>query len=276
MPQPAAGAPEVSMAAFQRDFVAALFAPPSQCAPSMAQLASQPAFAVYRNTVMKGCIDALEANFPTVARLVGTEWFRATAALYVASDPPTDAALQRYGGGFAAFLQHFAPAAGLVYLPGVAALDTLWRQAHGAADAKAVDPAWVSGHSVDAVGALVLRPHPAARWAWFDAQPIYSIWERNRRLDDTAAELRWQGEGALLTRPHDTVTWQPLDQAGCAFLDACAAGHTLAQASEQALAVAEMPGRASQAAPWTDIATLFARLLRAGALVSEPTQPAPH
>ena len=36
-------------------------------------LAAQPAFAVYRNTVMKGCVDALEANFPTVARLVGEE-----------------------------------------------------------------------------------------------------------------------------------------------------------------------------------------------------------
>ena len=130
---------------FQDTFAAALFErgahPHTGDDAWMATLQAQPGFAVYRNTVMKGCIDALEANFPTVARLVGIEWFRATAALYVASDPPTDAALQRYGGGFAAFLQHFAPAAGLVYLPGVATLDILWRQAHGAADTKAVDPA---------------------------------------------------------------------------------------------------------------------------------------
>ena len=29
------------------------------------------AFAVYRNTVLKGCIDALQANYPTVGQLVG-------------------------------------------------------------------------------------------------------------------------------------------------------------------------------------------------------------
>jgi len=31
---------------------------------------------------MKGCVDALEANFPAVARLVGKEWFRAAATEY--------------------------------------------------------------------------------------------------------------------------------------------------------------------------------------------------
>jgi hypothetical protein len=33
--------------------------------------ARQPGFAVYRNTVLKGCIDALQANYPTVHALVG-------------------------------------------------------------------------------------------------------------------------------------------------------------------------------------------------------------
>ena len=56
---------------FQDAFAHALFAPETESAPEVRALAAQPAFAVYRNTVMKGCIDALQANYPAVARLVG-------------------------------------------------------------------------------------------------------------------------------------------------------------------------------------------------------------
>ena len=41
----------------------------------IATLTAQPGFAVYRNTVMKGCVDALRANFPTVERLVLVGFF---------------------------------------------------------------------------------------------------------------------------------------------------------------------------------------------------------
>ena len=95
---------------FQDAFAQALFAPGAVTNPAVRQLAAQPAFAVYRNTVMKACIDALEANFPAVARLVGSEWFRAAAALHVAASPPRDGRLLNYGEGFADFLQGFEPA----------------------------------------------------------------------------------------------------------------------------------------------------------------------
>ncbi len=146
---------------------------------------------------MKACIDALEANFPTVARLVGSEWFRAAAALYVNAEAPRDGRLLHYGSGFADFLHSFEPAAELVYLPGVAQLDTLWREAHVAEDAPAADAAWVARQSPEQMAALSLRPHPAARWAWFDDQPVFSIWERNRARGEVTDELAWKGEGAL-------------------------------------------------------------------------------
>jgi hypothetical protein len=67
------------------------------------ELPAPPAFAVYRNTVMKGCIDALQANYPAVARLVGEEWFRAAAAVYARANPPRVPMLAEYGEGFASF-----------------------------------------------------------------------------------------------------------------------------------------------------------------------------
>ncbi|WP_076997122.1 DNA-binding domain-containing protein [Variovorax sp. KK3] len=243
---------------FHDAFAHALFAPDTVDDPAVQALVAQPAFAVYRNTVMKGCIDALEANFPAVARLVGSEWFRAAAALHVAGHPPRDGRLLVYGDDFAAFLQAFEPAAGLSYLSGVARLDALWREAHAAGDAASLDTAWLARHEPDALAALVLRPHPATRWAWFDDQPVYSIWARNRSAAPDESELAWRGEGALMTRPFDSVNWCGIDQPACAFLDACAGGEPLAAAAERALAVDAD----------ADIAALLASLLRAGAFTT--------
>jgi len=104
-----------ALARFQDDFAHALLAPAGRLVttipPEMAALAAQPAFAVYRNTVMKGCIDALQANFPAVTRLVGEEWLRAAAAIHVRDALPADPTLLRYGAAFADFLARFEPAA---------------------------------------------------------------------------------------------------------------------------------------------------------------------
>lgn len=62
-----------TLARFQDDFVQSLLAPQSDMPSTLRTLTLQPGFAVYRNTVMKGCIDALQANFPAVLRPVGEE-----------------------------------------------------------------------------------------------------------------------------------------------------------------------------------------------------------
>src|SRR3990172_7254294 len=122
-----------------------------------------------------------------------------------------------------------------------------------APDADVLDPPAVARLAPEALAATVLHPHPAARWAWFADAPIYTIWSRNRSggaLDDN---LDWRPEGALLTRPRDAVEWIAIDGAGCAFLDACAAGGTLATAANAAL---EVQGNA-------DLARLMSTLLAA-------------
>lgn len=127
--------------AFQDRFAHALFAldPSENCAPEIAGLVAQPGFTVYRNTVMKGCIDALQANYPAITRLVGEEWFRAAAAVFARADPPRHPMLADYGAGFADFLAGFEPAAELPYLPAVARLDRFWSEAHIASDAEPLE-----------------------------------------------------------------------------------------------------------------------------------------
>jgi hypothetical protein len=266
----------LALADFQDGFARALLAPPPDAhpgeaahtplaapaglPPAIAALAQQPGFAVYRNTVLKGCIDALLANYPAVLRLVGEDWLRAAAAVHVRQALPADARLLHYGTEFPAFLRGFAPAAELPYLADVAWLDRCWTEAHVASDADPLDPAALAVPDPQTLGARVLRPHPAARWAWFDDQPIYTLWRRTREQQDEDADLPWHGEGALITRPGLAVQWQPLDAAGCAFLDSCAQGQTLTEAAGAALA----------RQPDADLQSLMATLLGAGALRGAP------
>jgi len=251
MHAPAPGA----LARFQDAFARALRAPEAAPSAELTELTAQPAFAVYRNTVMKGCIDALQANYPAVTRIVGEEWFRAAAAVYARETPPSDPTLLNYGADFADFLGRFDPAADLPYLPDVARLDRFWTEAHVAPDADRLDPATVAGLAPEALAGIVLVPHASARWAWFEDAPAYTIWSRNRGDGDPGTDMDWRPEGALVVRPRAAVEWAALDAAGCAFLDACAAGRALDEAARRAL----------DADRQADLAAILATLLGAGA-----------
>ena len=131
----------------------------------------------------------------------------------------------------------------------------MWIEAHIARDDVALDVRDLV--AIDAETGVALRPHAAARWAWFDSLSIYTIWSRNRAAgpyDDS--EFDWQPEGALLVRPHGDVRWIGINAAVCAFLDACAVATPLAEAFDAA--------RKHDAD--LDTGTLLARLVEAGAL----------
>lgn len=254
----------MQLADFQDAFARALLASdPRSAAPGLAQLVTQPGFAVYRNTVLKGCIDALQANFPAVARLVGDEWFRAAAAVYVRRELPSTPTLLTYGQTFAEFLATFGPAGELPYLGDVARVDRLWSEAHEAADDEVLAPSALSRLAPGDMTRLGLRLHAAAHWTWCDAHPVYALWSRNREPDaDVDSEVAWCGEGVLLTRPHGAVQARPLTHDGAAFLAACAAGLSIEHAVMAAL----------EADPQSNVAELISTFLQAGALAAlQPT-----
>ena len=249
----------INLADFQSQFAAALLVPPPASGTSnMRAIAAQPGFAVYRNTVMKGCVDALKANYPTVAKLTGDEWFHEAAVIYARKALPTEPSLLQYGAAFAEFLDNFEPAAELPGLAGIARLDRMWIEVHCAADTAPLDPAALAHLAPEVIGAVILYPHAAARWAWFVDTPVFTIWSSIRR-DDWSNEgvcqpLR-KAEGALLARARDSVEWFRLDAAGFAFIDSCAAGSTIAEAA----------GAAMTADPHADLQQMMALLLQAGA-----------
>lgn len=240
---------------FQDVFIQALYAHDSE---GLTALTSQPGFKVYRNTVHKGVVDALLANFPTVERLVGNEWFMAAAARHARQSPPVDGRLIYHGDSFPDFLDHFEHARQLPYLGNIARLDLLWTQCHTAADQSGLDLHALSRLPADRLNSLQLKPRAAARWAWFAEQPVFTIWQQNRERRDLPEPLQWQDEGALLVRSAGVVGWHRIDAGECTFLNACAAGATFEQAACQAVA----------AQPSLDIIASLIRLVSADAFAA--------
>ncbi|GAA0868841.1 hypothetical protein GCM10009116_07360 [Brevundimonas basaltis] len=215
------------------------------------------AIAVYRNTAIKARIDALEANFPTVSRLVGDDWFRAAAREFVEDNPGDDPALAGFGEGFPAWLAAFEPALGLPYLSPMARLDRAWTEAHVAPDADPLTPARAAAAGL-ALTAAPARLHPSARLFWFD-WTAPSLWLAHREPEGFE-DLPWRpdAEGLLIHRPGAEVIARRLSRAEWAFLDAARDGRPFGAAA--------LSARAAQ--PAVDASAVFAGLLAAGAFDS--------
>ncbi|MDP3853537.1 DNA-binding domain-containing protein [Phenylobacterium sp.] len=229
-------------------------------------LAAHPAFAVYRNTVWKGWIDAVEANYPAVASLTGSDWARAAGAAFAEVRAPTNPMMSLYGEGFADFLAEFPPAGSLPFLPDVARLDRAWTEAHLAADAPVLELGALAQLDAGAMERTHCRLHPSVRFAWF-ATTIPTLWLANR-TDFEGGELLLDDrpEGLLLARPAESVEALVLDAAAFAFLDACRNGATLLDCAIAALA----------ADPKADLGGLLGRLIGFGAFTDFfPIDPEP-
>lgn len=191
---------------------------------------------VYRNTVRKGLIDAVLAAYPTVERVVGSEWLSAAANLFVQDHPPACASLALYGEGFADWLDAFEPAASMPYLPTLACLDRFWLESHLAADAPIIGADALADRDAERLARLGLTLHPSARIAWFD-ENLPSLWLANRPEAEASGEfeLRREPQGVLIVRPEGAVCIRLLDRATYVFAAACAEGASLTAAAEQVL-----------------------------------------
>lgn len=213
------------LADYQRRFLHALGDAESHFLP-----ARQAGFDVYRNTTLGAGIDALEANFPSVACLVGRDWFRAAAAAYVEMSPPEDPRLMFYGDLFPAFLDAAEQAADVPYLGDVARLDRLWTESQNAADDILMPSAMWVELTEDGLSSVTVRPHASLR-LFRSPHPAVTIWRASREGRAVEGELAWQPEHAVVVRAHMQVTVHDVGAPCLMFIEACASGSTLAEAA---------------------------------------------
>ena len=131
---------------------------------------------IYRNTFLMSLTKALRLSYPVIERLVGNEFFDATAQHYVVERPPVIAHLDKYGGAFAEFLQNFEPAATLPYLADVAKLEWAITCALHAPDENPLDLQALAVVSPEDQGRVCFIGHPSIQLLHLD-YPADHIWQ---------------------------------------------------------------------------------------------------
>lgn len=237
------------LARFQRDFVAALDQPTPATTPMR----------VYLNTVMLGAVEALAANFPVCAMIVGDRAFEALALAFARHNPPEVPVLVQYGQGFGDWLAGQPVSDELPYLCDVARIEELFTSALHAADAQTLEPSMLEAFPPDRLLTLKLRLHPAARFGWFDT-PAMAIWlaHQGNGFDELAPE--WRSGGGLFTRPGTQVAGHEIDSLAHRLLAGIRLGENLGGAAQAA----------SLLFPDADIGASFGALVARGAFVALP------
>ncbi len=207
-------------------FVSALLHPGS-APPSDISAATRDRFDVYRNNVAVSLTEALETAFPVVRSLVGDTFFKAMAGVFLRCHLPGDPRLALYGREMPAFLETFAPAKDLPYLPDIARLEQALRESYHAADAVPLDPAKLMALTEEDLLETSLIFAPATRLRrskW----PIHSICKAR---GDTTLKPQMTAETVLITRPGYDPRMTLIAPKNAGLVDALYRGQPLGQAA---------------------------------------------
>lgn len=226
----------------QAEFIEALKRPDAPVPDAIGKKDGMPSkrrFDIYRNNVVVGMTEALRATFPAVDKLVGAEFFAASARIYIDQHPPRSPLLFRYGESFGDFLDGFPPAASTPYLGDVARLEWARLEAYHARDCEPLAIEVLSaflGAGDDAtseVGLLRMALHPSfalieSRW------PIVALWAASTGIASSADVDMKRAERALVIRPSRIVETRVLPPGSFIFMATLRDGGTLQQATTAA------------------------------------------
>lgn len=212
----------------QSAFRAALLDPTSPpldgvCNPDGTQATKR--FDVYRNNVAVSLTEALETAFPVVHKLVGDDFFRAMAGVYLRAHPPKSPVMMFYGDEMPEFLAGFGPAQSVPYLPDVARLELALRQSYHAADAPPLAPDALAQIPPDALPDVTFTFAPSVQLI-ASRFPLQSIWAANTG----GGEIAKTAQPALVTRPDFDPVVDALTQDQAAVAQALISGEPLAKA----------------------------------------------
>jgi len=252
----------------QQVFAEALLASEAICPPGLTTWngsAPEKRFAVYRNNVVVGLIDALADSFPVTQELVGERFFRAMARQFVRTQPPRSPVLALYGDGFAEFIEAFPAAAGLPYLADVARLELLRVQAWHAADAEPLAAETIGRLLGDAEALPEARftLHPSLR-TLRSRHAVVSLWTAHQSESAALALAQVDpalAETALVRREGLEVEISAIADGAAMFIDGLQQGAAFGHAARQALG----------ADPGFDLAATLGMLIRGGLLASATT-----
>lgn len=224
----------------QADFAGAIHDPkrsvPEEVARQTDGQIAEKRFAVYRNNVYVSLIEALRTQFPIIERLVGEEFFKALARVYVEQNLPKSPLMFEYGDNFPAFLESFEKVQDLPYLADVARIDYARTQAYHAADATPLTLQDLAAVPQDIFALSSFTLHPSIHLI-SSPYPIFAIWDANMRTEAEMPEISIDdgGQDILVVRPELSVDVHLLAPGALHFVSALRDGETIAEAVETSI-----------------------------------------
>lgn len=221
---------------------------------------------VYQHMYEARLIEALEAQFPRLARWLGAEAFAEVVAAYVADEPSRHPSLRFIGRRFPDWLAARAPAeARHPALADLARLEWAREDVFDAADESTLVLDAVRGWPPDRFGEIPLRLITAHRRVRL-ARPVAALWDaigpaaRDSEstatpdgpaiVADAAAATGAGGESLLVWRQGIAVFHRATDAAEAAALDHMAEGTTFGAICEALCQDRSEPEAAAQAFAW--------------------------
>lgn len=184
-------------------------------------------FNVYRNNVAVSLTEALETAFPVVRKLVGDDFFRAMAGVFLRKHPPKSPLMMFYGDAMPQFLRRFGPAKSVPYLPDIALVELRLRQSYHAADAKPVAPEALASIPPEDLMGTRLRFAPSVHLIPSD-YPVHAIYRLNTTPD--APKPAAVAEAVLITRPGFDPALHCIDHTAAKAITTLKDGKTLGEA----------------------------------------------
>ncbi|MDM5180755.1 DUF692 family protein [Massilia sp. DJPM01] len=249
-----------ALAGTQQRFAAALFDRAGEGA-ALAQFkgeANAHRFGLYRGNLTVTWNKTLAAACPVLRQLVGEEFFGGLTRAYGMAQPSLDADLNRFGAGFARFLDGFPHIADYPYLPDMARLEWALHRAHYAPDADPIGAAALATLSPEAFEDARYTLHPAcsliaSSWA---VVPLWQAHQPDSGVDFPSA-MNYPS-AALVARPRWKTELVALTPAHAGALAALAGGYTMGEALDAAFALDEQFDIGAHLAQWVALGILLA------------------
>ncbi len=209
---------------------------------------------IYREGYLRRLAEAIENDYPALARILGPDAFRALARRYLAACPPAAHDIGRAGDSLASYLAGDPLTLKLAFLPDLARFEAALATAVVAADLPPVSRQALAALNPDRLLDLEVSLTPGAALL-LSQWPLGDLWAcRDQPDEEIAIEVFGRPSQIVIYRDGLTVRWRELTAEEADFVGAAARGTTLAKVLES-----ERFGPPEEAAP--RLVSLFLRLV---------------
>ncbi len=161
---------------------------------------------VYRNNIFATLTETLSNIFPVCCAMVGEEFFKSMARIYIRSHTPESGNLHDFGEHLPSFVESMPELTSYPYLSSLAEIDWACHQAFHSASATALDISSLGDFSPDNYEDLQFEFHPAIHTIK-SKFPIFDIWEfaTSNGRTDTIPNINSEGQQVLIHRQKSGV-----------------------------------------------------------------------